>query len=1655
MSAPHCSFPIQSMPPHTMLMVCMLIFRVGFAIPLLMRGGIQFSKEVVLVQSALRGQQCRKLSFKGESIIMKIYSNAFNFDSYLSGGVDLRTGQYNSVIRLTTISPEGPVENSRDVMLSFSMMEDANNGYGLGWTLSTTEFNETTRQLRLINGEINVTEVLPTAGPNVRLNFLDRKLQDMVVLRPEENTLHVIYKDGVVEVLRRLRQGPLFSLVELLFENGERFVFDYTWIASGDRLFSITNAQTQRVRLIMQYNNGLLAQADVLQEQGRNCRTHFTHLNNQLVSVSVPVETNVSPTNLPVYAYQYQKINDYLGIFTLRNPMGGQDIVSYNPNGHRSHNNQYIPVVTQLRSQIGGGNPDVQHRYYYSENNFTGHPVLLVNPGQDNMYQHLNTYDYWSRVETLGIGGDVVQEKQVTFNRFHLQINELTNRTGARFETSHIYNEVAGKVLGEQPANLHLPKQVMNRYQSNSGIRDEVVSIETDDFGNELARTEQSGIRHEYSYYPIAGVVGKCPAEPHGLFQRFMRQERLLPSLAGPQSRVTEHTYTEMAGLSGGRAYVVHQSSIFENTLTNQSLYLDAISNAVLHGRLRESQTTLNNRTTKTQYTYHLSPGDDVLTETRNVIGFDNTMLTTMRSTSVVNHLLLSMRKDDAVTVNFAYDINGRVIAETISPGTKNEAIRRYAYQFVGTTTAANVVTTDSLGGQYIERYDGFGRSVSIVQISSGSERRIRSSNYDHLGQLISETVIDRIDGVEKSFITHYAYDGWGKVNKTTRADNSVVISSYDPVEKVRLQGVSGASLMRSVENQFNKARSVEQVGTNDQTIEIFSRTFDGFGRCSSETDVNGNRVDFGYDIFDRITTETITSQSGGVRIIQNAYPDHTIEPLKISIKVNQILLGSRIYDGVGRMKIQTRGSSLASTKFEYQDRSTRPSSISLPSGIVRDYQYDPQIDEITQIRIAKQVVSTFSFNNISGSLSSATNNASNRTLQRDEYGRIEVDSQQINNQIHSNTYAYSSAGRLSSVSSSWGDSERRSYDAAGRFSAAHISGGQLGTTELGVAYDGSGRINLLSAVADGKAFSSVLSYDEFGRESERRITQNGVLFQTIAQSYHRNGKIASRKISDANQVVITGESFTYDEFGRLALYSCTGPNFPVDQHRRSIRSQHFTYDHLNNITQVITALVGQMDDTATRTYGGADPTQLTQIVTTNPPQIVQLRYDANGNLESDGVRVFSFDGMGRLTKLISDGSPLSSYSYDASGRQISQSDAHANAISLHYAKEEIIGLSQGNNLVRYARHQETVLARSMSAIGTEINVSDTAASVRTVVAANNVVRHVQYSPYGMSDLDDAGSGTLLDRSRPGFNGERYDPLGRLYHLGNGLRAYSPELMIFLSPDPLSPFEDGGINSYVYCGGDPINFRDPSGLGMLPLWASWIMIGVGVLLTALTLGTGLPALAGAVLTSVSAVSTQISMAAGVISLGLSIASASVAQIDAIKGTDNSSISYALGIGSLVFGMISFGSDVTFGGRSAKNAFVRVERERRFKNSLPLFDELAPTTGRVDALKAFGKEFVFKLLPLHKGAQGRLGWGGNLGAASVGLGMSVAGMTIGTYDAVTDGVELYYSSKDGDALFEAVAGGIHDVIKSVMDFEHGFDEQSERLRNSAIFDIYDR
>lgn len=79
------------------------------------------------------------------------------------------------------------------------------------------------------------------------------------------------------------------------------------------------------------------------------------------------------------------------------------------------------------------------------------------------------------------------------------------------------------------------------------------------------------------------------------------------------------------------------------------------------------------------------------------------------------------------------------------------------------------------------------------------------------------------------------------------------------------------------------------------------------------------------------------------------------------------------------------------------------------------------------------------------------------------------------------------------------------------------------------------------------------------------------------------------------------------------------------------------------------------------------------------------------------------------------------------------------------------------------------------------------------------------YAVYGFQAL--VQSKLLL-----GFNGEWRDSLTGCYFLGAGERLYHPILMRFCSVDRLSPFAQGGINSYMYCGGDPVNYTDPSGM---------------------------------------------------------------------------------------------------------------------------------------------------------------------------------------------------------------------------------------------------
>jgi RHS repeat-associated protein len=94
--------------------------------------------------------------------------------------------------------------------------------------------------------------------------------------------------------------------------------------------------------------------------------------------------------------------------------------------------------------------------------------------------------------------------------------------------------------------------------------------------------------------------------------------------------------------------------------------------------------------------------------------------------------------------------------------------------------------------------------------------------------------------------------------------------------------------------------------------------------------------------------------------------------------------------------------------------------------------------------------------------------------------------------------------------------------------------------------------------------------------------------------------------------------------------------------------------------------------------------------------------------------------------------------------------------------------------------------------------------SVLVELDAGNPNR-VAYSPYGQQSAE------LEVKTRLGFNGELRELKPEWYWLGKGYRVYNPQLMRFHSPDSLSPFHQGGLNSYTYCGGEPLMNKDPTG----------------------------------------------------------------------------------------------------------------------------------------------------------------------------------------------------------------------------------------------------
>lgn len=271
---------------------------------------------------------------------MDVYSQAFNFNTYLSGAVDTRTGHYNVRINLVTLYPMGPLEVSRDIALSFSMLNTASDVYGTGWRISNTEFDSARLRLTLLTGEQFKTQSLPAVGGTLIIK--DNKLKNLVVRRPDTSTLHVIYKDGTVEVLQRTSSSMPYRIVAIEFENGERMKWEYTLGGSLERVLG----QNQEVLLQLSYSSGRLAAVDSRVDGGRYARTRFTYTSGKLTAITAPYDRDEPFQSVGfVFGYTPAFRNGLIAIDHVKSPMGGEEQIRYVENGHQYGNGQYLSLI--------------------------------------------------------------------------------------------------------------------------------------------------------------------------------------------------------------------------------------------------------------------------------------------------------------------------------------------------------------------------------------------------------------------------------------------------------------------------------------------------------------------------------------------------------------------------------------------------------------------------------------------------------------------------------------------------------------------------------------------------------------------------------------------------------------------------------------------------------------------------------------------------------------------------------------------------------------------------------------------------------------------------------------------------------------------------------------------------------------------------------------------------------------------------------------------------------------------------------------------------------------------------------------------------------------------------------------------------------------
>jgi RHS repeat-associated protein len=332
--------------------------------------------------------------------------------------------------------------------------------------------------------------------------------------------------------------------------------------------------------------------------------------------------------------------------------------------------------------------------------------------------------------------------------------------------------------------------------------------------------------------------------------------------------------------------------------------------------------------------------------------------------------------------------------------------------------------------------------------------------------------------------------------------------------------------------------------------------------------------------------------------------------------------------------------------------------------------------------------------------------------------------------------------------------------------------------------------------------------YDQLNRVVMGEQGANGWIY---ARSHYQYDALGRQVTTWRDEQGSKGEWFGYDTMNQLttAIYNADQVynGTPTNWDRRV----DYSLDALNR--QSVT------DNGTVTTYS---PSALNQYQSFNG---TTYNYDYNFNLREAPNWGGVFDAQNRLTGA-AHGGGVASLTYDGLGRCVRRTTSSGTTLYTYDGWNPMLEWDQSGNRTAwtiYGAGADEILARyDYTGPGPLLYKQDKSGNVVGLLdSAGNIIEKYTYDAFGQPTITDWwGNPHVNAGNEPqSWYGNRFMFQGREYISELGIydyrnRFYHPGLGRFLQKDPLG-LRGGDANLFRYCGGDPVNHSDPSGLSIV------------------------------------------------------------------------------------------------------------------------------------------------------------------------------------------------------------------------------------------------